>query len=177
MLVAGENVVPELLAEVSSLGHPPRVIGVYRRDDLPRGSRDATLALWQAADPGNVGTLLRSADAFGAGIALSAGCADATGPKALRASAGAVFRVPVCGFDEAAGRRIALVAHDGVPLHEVDLSVPVVLVLGAERDGLPDDVLARCDVRATIPQTGDAESLNVAMAGTVALYELARRSA
>lgn len=160
---------------MSSLGHPPRVIGVYRRDDLPRGARDATLALWQVADPGNVGTLLRSADAFGAGVALSAGCADATGPKALRASAGAVFRVPVCGFDEAAGRRIALVAHDGVSLQEVDLSAPVVLVLGAERDGLPDDVLARCDVRATIPQTGDAESLNVAMAGTVALYELARR--
>ena len=62
-----------------------------------------------------------------------------------------------------------------MPLQEVDLSAPVVLVLGAERDGLPDDVLARCDVRATIPQTGDAESLNVAMAGTVALYELARR--
>jgi len=166
---------PALLAEVSSLGHPPRVVGVYRRDDLPRGTRDATLALWHVADPGNVGTLVRSADAFGAGVALSAGCADPTGPKALRASAGAVFRVPACGFDEAPGRRVALVAHGGEPLAEVDLAAPVTLVLGAERDGLPDEVLARCDARASIPQTGDAESLNVAMAGTIALYELSRR--
>ena len=108
-------------------------------------------------------------------MALSPGCADPTGPKALRASAGALFRVPVCGFDEAPGRRVALVAHGGTPLADVDLARPVVLVLGAEREGLPEDVLARCDVRASIPQTGDAESLNVAMAGTVALYELARR--
>ncbi|HTO24350.1 MAG TPA: RNA methyltransferase [Gaiellaceae bacterium] len=150
------------------------MVGVYRRDDLPRGTRDATLALWHVADPGNVGTLLRSADAFGAGVALSAGCADPTGPKALRASAGAVFRVPVCGFDEAPGRRVALVAHGGEPLAEVDLAPPVTLVLGAERDGLPDEVLAGCDARASIPQTGAAESLNVAMAGTIALYELAR---
>ena len=176
LLVAGETVAPELLAEVSTLGHPARVIGVYRREDLPRGTREATLALWHVGDPGNVGTLLRSAEAFGAGVALSAGCADPTGPKALRASAGAVFRVPVCDFDEAPGRRVALVAHGGTPLADVDLARPVVLVLGAERDGLPEDVLARCDVRATIPQTGEAESLNVAMAGTVALYELARRT-
>ena len=176
LLVAGENVEPELLAEVSTLGHPPRVIGVYRRDDLPRGSRDATLALWHVADPGNVGTLLRAAEAFGAGVAVSAGCADRTGPKALRASAGSVFRVPVCGFDEAPGRRVALVAHGGIPLQEAELAPPVVLVLGAEREGLPDDVLARCDVRASIPLAGAAESLNVATAGAIALYELARRS-
>ena len=151
------------------------MIGVFRRDDLPQGTREATLALWHVADPGNVGTLLRSADAFGAGVALSAGCADPTGPKALRASAGAVFRVPVCGFDEGPGRRVALVAHGGEPLAEVGLGAPVTLVLGAERDGLPDEVLGRCDARASIPQTGDAESLNVAMAGTIALYELSRR--
>ncbi|HYB54384.1 MAG TPA: hypothetical protein VEG84_11010, partial [Thermoanaerobaculia bacterium] len=61
LLIAGENVAPELLAEVSTLGHPPRVIGVYRREDLPQGTREATLALWHVSDPGNVGTLLRSA--------------------------------------------------------------------------------------------------------------------
>jgi len=177
LLIAGETVEPELLAEVSTLAHPPRVIAVYRRDDLPRGARPATLALWHVADPGNVGTLLRSADAFGAGVALSAGCADLTGPKALRASMGAVFRVPVRGFDAASGRRIALVAHGGTPLPELELEGDVVFVLGSEREGLPKDVLRRCDVQASIPQSGDAESLNVAMAGTVALYELARRSA
>jgi RNA methyltransferase, TrmH family len=89
---------------------------------------------------------------------------------------GAVFRVPLAPFDEPAGRRVALVAHGGTPLPEVELDGDVVFVLGAERDGLPKDVLARCDVQASIPQTGDAESLNVAMAGTVALYELARRA-
>jgi TrmH family RNA methyltransferase len=134
-----------------------------------------TLALWRVADPGNVGTLLRSADAFGAGVALSAGCADPTGPKALRGSMGAVFRVPATGFDEAPGRRVALVAHGGEPLAEVDLSGEVVFVLGAEREGLPPEVLERCDVRASIPQAGGAESLNVAMAGTVALYERSRQ--
>src|SRR5581483_11599044 len=105
LLVAGENVAPALLAEVSSLAHPPRAIGVYRRGDLPRGARPVTLALWRVADPGNLGTLLRSAEAFGAGVALSPGCADPTSPKALRASMGALFRVPLAGFDEAHGRR------------------------------------------------------------------------
>jgi len=152
------------------------VIGVYRRDDLPRGVRPVTLALWHVADPGNVGTLLRSADAFGAGVALSPGCADLTGPKALRASMGAVFRVPVSGFDVPPGRRVALIAHGGTPLPELELTGEVVFVLGAEREGLPKDVLERCDVQASIPQSGDAESLNVAMAGTVALYELSRRA-
>ena len=173
--MAGETVTPELLAGVSTLAHPPRVIGVYRRDDLPRGLLSATLAIWHVADPGNVGTLLRSADAFGAGLALSAGCADPTGPKALRASMGALFRVPTAGFDAPEGRRIALVPRGGTPLPELDLAGEVVFVLGSERDGLPAEVLARCDERASIPQTGGAESLNVAMAGTVALYELTRR--
>ena len=175
-LVAGEDVQPALLAGVSALAHPPRVIAVYRRDDLPRGTRPVTLALWHVADPGNVGTLIRAADAFGAGVALSAGCADPTGPKALRASMGSIFRVPVAEFDEPAGRRVALVSHGGEPLVDVDLSGELVLVLGAEREGLPEEVLARCDAAATIPIAGGAESLNVAMAGTVALYELARRA-
>jgi TrmH family RNA methyltransferase len=171
-LVAGEDVAPELLAELSTLGHPPRVVSVFRRGDLPSGDREVVLALWRVSDPGNVGTLLRAADAFGAGVALSAGCADVTGPRALRASAGAVFRVPVGRFDEAVGRRVALDAHGGRPLADVDLTPPVVLVLGAEREGLPELEGAG---RATIPMPGEAESLNVAMAGAIALYELSRR--
>ena len=174
-LSADVDVSAELLAEASTLAHPPRVVAVFRRDDLPAGRRSVTLALWHVADPGNVGTLLRSADAFGAGIALSSGSADPTSPKALRASMGAVFRVPLVGFDDPTGRRIALVPRCGTPLPELQLSGEAVLVLGAEREGLPDAVLAACDARATIPQAG-GESLNVAMAGTVALYELARRS-
>jgi TrmH family RNA methyltransferase len=179
LLVAGENVDAELLSEVSTLGHPARVIGVFRRDELPSGPvPDVGLALWRVADPGNVGTLIRTADGLGpAFVALSAGSADPTGPKALRASMGALFRVPLVPFDEVPGRRVALVAHDGLAPAELDLSGPTTFVLGAEREGLPDEVLAACDVRITIPLAGGAESLNVAMAGTIALYERARRKA
>jgi RNA methyltransferase, TrmH family len=174
VLVAGDDVSPELLAEVSALAHPPRVVAVFRRDDLPRGTRPVTLALWRVGDPGNVGTLLRAADAFGAGIALSDGCADPTGPKAVRASMGSLFRVPVSAFDEPAGKRVALVPSGGIPLPELDFDGDVALVLGAEREGLPPEVLERCDERASIQQPGGGESLNVAMAGAIALYELAR---
>jgi TrmH family RNA methyltransferase len=174
LLVAGENVDPALLAEVSTAAHPPRVIAVFRRDDLPAAEpRPVVLALWHVSDPGNLGTLLRTADAFGAAVALSPGCADPTGPKALRASAGSIWRVPLVPF-EPTGRRVALTAHGGVPLGEADLRGGATFLLGAEREGLPDD-LAR-DVETTIPLAG-AESLNVAAAGAIALYEWRRQNA
>ena len=173
LLIAGDTIEPELLAGVSLLPHPARVIGVFRRADLPAFSqRPVALSLWHVADPGNVGTLIRAADAFGASVELSDRCADPTGPKALRASAGAVFRVPL---GAAEGRRVALVAHGGRPLGEVELGERTVFVLGAEREGLPEEVLARCDDLATIPTHGPAESLNVAAAGAIALYEHSRR--
>jgi RNA methyltransferase, TrmH family len=171
LLRAGEDVEPELLAKVSTMGHPPRVLGLYRRDALPRGVEPVSLSLWHVVDPGNIGTILRTADAFGASVALSPGCADPTGPKAVRASAGAVFRVPLADFDEPDGARVALVSHAGTPLAELDPGVPVTYVLGAERLGLPDDVVEACDLTATIPLAPDAESLNVAVAGAIALYE------
>ena len=176
VLVAGEDVAPELLAEVSALAHPPRVVAVFRRDDLPRGTRPVTLALWHVGDPGNVGTLLRAADAYRAGVALSDGCADPTGPKAVRASMGSLFRVPLSGFDEPQGKRVALVPSGGIPLPELDSAADIVLVLGAEREGLPREVLERCAERSSIPQPGGGDSLNVALAGAIALYELARRT-
>jgi RNA methyltransferase, TrmH family len=178
ILVAGDDVEPELLAGVSSLAHPPRVIGVFLRADLPAWEqRPATLALWHVADPGNVGTLIRTADAFDASIALSDGCADPTSPKALRASAGAVFRVPVGRFDEAAGQRVALVAGEGRPLAELELGEETTFVLGAEREGLPREVVERCDAVASIPIDEASESLNVAVAGAIALYEWRRPGA
>jgi RNA methyltransferase, TrmH family len=158
---------------VSTLPHPARTIGVYRRADLPRERRETCLALWRVADPGNVGTLLRSADAFGAALSLSDGCADPTGPKAVRASAGALFRVPLLGWDELPGRRIALVAHGGSPLADLELTPPLTFLLGSERHGLPEGLAVE---KATIPLPGGAESLNVAAAGAIALYELSRRS-
>jgi TrmH family RNA methyltransferase len=173
VLRAEENVDPVLLAAVASTPHAPRVIGVYRRADLPAWEpRDATLALWRLADPGNVGTLIRTAEAFGAAVALSDGCADPTSPKALRASSGSIWHVPLASWGELDGRRIALVAHDGVPLRSVDLTGPVTFLLGAEREGLPAEV--ERDLDASIPIVG-AESLNVAVAGALALYERARQ--
>ncbi len=176
LLVAGENVEPALLAEISTLGHPPRVIGVFRRSDLPRELPDVGLALWHVGDPGNVGTLIRSADAFGpAFVAPSAGSADPSGPKALRASAGSLFRVPLADFDRAPGERIALVASGGRSLAEIEFGPASLFVLGSEREGLPEEVLAHCEQKATIQLQVGVESLNVAMAGTIALYELRRR--
>jgi RNA methyltransferase, TrmH family len=175
LLVAGEDVVPELLGEVSTLGHAPRIVGIYRRADLPVGERPVILALWKVADPGNVGTLIRTADAFGAGIALSPCCADPLGPRALRATAGAIFRVPLVAWGALPGRRIALAAHGGRPLAEVELEQPLTLLLGSEREGLPPHLLDAELVTIMLP--GDAESLNVAAAGAIALYELSRRSA
>ena len=179
LLMAGKTVEPELLGQVSSLAHPPRVIGIYRRADLPVGAVAETgLALWRVGDPGNVGALLRAADALGpAFVAFSDGCADPTGAKALRASAGAIFRVPTCAFEESSRPWVALVPRGGLPLSERGVEGRATFVLGAEREGLPTEVLVECDERVTIPQSDAAESLNVAMAGTIALYELSRRRA
>jgi TrmH family RNA methyltransferase len=155
------------------------VIAVYRREDLPQwDERPATLALWRLADPGNVGTLIRTADAFGAAVALSDGCADPTSPKALRASAGSIWRVPIGRWDASnsllqATRRVALEPHEGVPLSSLDLAGRVAFLLGAEREGLPREV--ERDVDARIPIDG-AESLNVAVSGAIALYEWSRRA-
>jgi RNA methyltransferase, TrmH family len=159
---------------VSTLGHAPRVIGVYRRADLPVGAMDVVLALWRLSDPGNVGTVMRTADAFGAAVALSDGCADPTGPRAVRASAGAIFRVPVVGWHDVPERVVALVSHGGVPLGEASLEKPLTFLLGSEREGLPEELVTN-RYKVTIPLPGKAESLNVAAAGAIALYELSRR--
>ncbi|MGH3017399.1 MAG: TrmH family RNA methyltransferase [Gaiellaceae bacterium] len=176
VLTAGVDVEPKLLADVSELAHPGRVIAVFRRDGLDKGEPGVVgLALWHVSDPGNVGTLIRTADAFGAFVALSSGCADPTSSKALRGSAGAIFRVPLLDFDNAPTPRFALVIGGRQPLREVELPERVTFVLGAEREGLPSDVLDRCDGAASIPMAEGAESLNVAVAGAIALYEHSRR--
>ena len=178
LLRAGEDVEPKLLGEVASAPHPPRVIAVYRREDLPAWEeRRVTLALWHLADPGNVGTLIRTADAFGAALALSKGCADPTSPKALRASAGSIWRVPLGAWTSNSlllgTTRVALEAHAGEPLASLDLSGRIVFLLGAEREGLPAEVERDVDARIPIES---AESLNVAASGAIALYEWRRQT-
>jgi TrmH family RNA methyltransferase len=168
----GDEVEDSLLAGVSSLGSGTRQLGVYEeRWSAPRGP--LCVALWGVGDPGNVGTILRSAHAFGAAsAALGPGCADPYGPKAVRASMGAIFELPVARVahvDELPGERVALVAHAGEPLAG-PAAGELSLLVGAEREGLAPDVVAACDRVAHIPIAG--ESLNAAMAATVALYEL-----
>lgn len=175
-----EAVEPRLLAALSSLAHPPRVIAVFRRDDLPQldpaDPAGVGVALWHVVDPGNVGTILRAADGLGPGfVALSPGCGDPTGAKALRASAGAIFRVPLGRFDNAPRPRIAMLTQGGTPLHDLELSERATFVLGAEREGLPEEVARECELAATIPLAPQAESLNVAITAAIALYERRRR--
>jgi RNA methyltransferase, TrmH family len=149
------------------------VIGVFRqRESAPRG-QEVALGLWRVSDPGNLGTLLRSADAFGADLMLSDGCADPFGPKALRAAMGSTFRVALPPLE--VHNAVALVADGGAPLGELELERYSTFVLGAEREGLPDEILEQCDARATIT-VQSVDSLNVAMAGTITLYERSRRS-
>jgi RNA methyltransferase, TrmH family len=173
--LAGEPVKPHLLAQVSQLGSGTRALAVYGQRWAPAATGPLCLALWGVNDPGNVGTVLRSALAFGASsVALGPGTADPYGPKAVRASMGALFSVPVIRVREPGelpGRRVALVARAGVPLSELRPG-ETTFVIGAEREGLPDAVVAACDEVAHIPIA--SESLNAAMAATVALYEATR---
>jgi RNA methyltransferase, TrmH family len=175
------DVEPQALAVVSTLGSGTRVIGVYAQSwSEPTGP--LCLYLHGVRDPGNVGTVLRSAEAFGADcVALGPGCADPHSPKAVRASMGAIFTVRlarVAGPGELPGRRIALVAGAQEPLRgsraaEEPVSA-VTLLVGAEREGLSLAVIEACDQVARIPIA--SESLNAAMAATVALYEMTREA-
>jgi RNA methyltransferase, TrmH family len=171
----GVEVEPELLDKVSQLGSGTRALGVFEAR-WARAAGPVCVYLHGVADPGNVGTVLRSALAFGAdSVALGPGCADPYGPKAVRASMGAIFGVPVArvaGIDDVPEPRVALVARAGEPLDGPTFAQGASLVVGAERDGLPEDVVTACERVAHIPIA--SESLNAAMAATVALYELRR---
>jgi TrmH family RNA methyltransferase len=173
----GVEVAPHVLATVSQLGSGTRALGVFGQRWAPAPVGPVCLALWGVNDPGNVGTALRSALAFGAGsVALGPGSADPFGHKAVRASMGALFEVPVArvrDVSELPGRRVALVAREGVPIGDLALDGDVTLVIGAEREGLPRRAVTACDEVAHIPI--HSESLNAGMAATVALYELDRR--
>lgn len=166
--LGGEEVEPELLASVSALGSGTRAIAVWPR----RWSEAATapcLYLHGVADPGNVGTIVRTAHALlGGSVVLGPGCADPFSPKAVRASMGSIFAQPVvrAGIESTPAPRAALVAHGGSA--PGTLQGAATLCLGAEREGLPDEVLTACELQVTIPlQPDGAESLNVAAVAAI----------
>lgn len=174
------DVSPDALAAVSALGSGTRAIGVYAQRWSPTAPGPLCVYLHGLADPGNVGAVLRCACAFGASsVALGPDCADPYSPKAVRASMGAIFAVPLTRVADVAalpGVRVALAAHAGAPLRELAPKLRAAgelsLLVGAEREGLPAELLAACRHVAHIPIHGD--SLNAAMAAAVALYETGR---
>jgi RNA methyltransferase, TrmH family len=175
------DVAPEALAAVSTLGSGARVIGVYEQRWGKAPTGPLCVYLYGVGDPGNVGTVLRGALAFGASsVVLGPGCADPYAPKAVRASMGAIFAVGLARVEdvkELPGERVALVAGAGEPLRELSATLAgsaATLLVGSEREGLPDEVVSACEHIAHIPIA--AESLNAAMAATVALYETTRGS-
>jgi TrmH family RNA methyltransferase len=166
------------LASVSALGSSTRVLAVYKQSwSPPEGP--LCVYLHRVGDPGNVGTVLRSAQAFGAScVALGPGCADPHSAKAVRASMGAIFTAKlarVSQLEQLPGELIALDANAEETLRGPSErgAAGVTLLIGAEREGLPDTVTVACDRLARIPIVTD--SLNAAMAATVALYEMTRR--
>jgi TrmH family RNA methyltransferase len=138
-------------------------------------------------DPGNLGTILRSAEAFGAtGVISLSGTVSHWNPKAMRASAGSVFRLPILSVSESdcfthlresSIQTLAAMAHEADPLSKVDLAKPVALVIGAEGSGISDEIASQCDARITIPCPGPVESLNAAVAASILLYEASQQRA
>jgi len=171
--LGGEEVEPELLADVSALGSGTRAIAVWPQIWASAASSPCVY-LHGVADPGNVGAIVRTAHALAGGtVVLGPDCADPFGPKAVRASMGSIFGQPLlrAGIEAAPRPRAALVAHGGDGLGA--LSDVEAVCLGAERDGLSPEVLDECDVRVTIPlRAGAAESLNVAAAAAIACERL-----
>ena len=166
--LGGEEVDAELLAGVSTLGSGTRAIAVWpQRWAEPGGS--PCLYLHGVGDPGNVGTIVRTVHALLDGtVVLGPGCADPFSPKAVRASMGSIFAQPPARADVGAtpAPRAALVAHGGEG--PAALAGAATLCLGAEREGLPDEVLAECERTVTIPlRSGGAESLNVAAVAAI----------
>ena len=172
----GTEVEPKLLHDVSELGSGSRTLAIYEQRWAAGPAGPLCVYLHGVGDPGNVGTVLRSAEAFGAAsVVIGPGTADPYGPKAVRASMGAVFTVPLAHAADLTALpapTVALVAGpEGPALH--DLGLPAgTLMIGAEREGLPDELVAAAAHTARIPIVN--HSLNAAMAATVALYETTR---
>jgi TrmH family RNA methyltransferase len=179
---AHHELAPGVLERVASTTTPQPVLGVVRMPERTEvlGTADFVVVADGIADPGNLGTILRSAEAAGAdAVVVTPGSVDAFNPKAVRASAGALFHVPVVDVatldevHEAGLRVVGTSSHRGSPHSDVDWSGRVAVVVGNEAHGVADD--APVDAWATIRHRGRAESLNVAMATAVLCFEIARQ--
>jgi len=174
---------PGVIDRLASTESPQPVLAVVRIPAPPLDLAAAGLVVVadRIADPGNLGTILRSAEAAGfEAVVVTAGSVDPFNPKVVRASAGSLFRMPVLHADltavHAAGlRTVGTSSHRGSAHTEADLTGRIALVVGNEARGLPDD--AAVDEWVTIRHHGRAESLNVAMAATVLCFEAARQRA
>jgi RNA methyltransferase, TrmH family len=175
--LGGTEVEPSLLARVSTLGSGTRAIGIFPQR-WATSPVTPCVYLQGISDPGNVGAIVRTASALiGGSVALGPDCADPFGPRAVRASMGAVFAEPLvrAGVEETPQPRVGLVAHGGDSLDRLEGAATI--CLGAEREGLPGEVADACDIRVTIPLRKGAESLNVAAAAAIALHEISSRGA
>jgi TrmH family RNA methyltransferase len=176
LLRAGVDVDPDLMP--SGLGSGSRVVGVYEERWAEPAGADVSVYLHGVHDPGNVGTIIRSAHALADGpVILGPDCADPYGPKAVRASMGSLFaRVPArASFESITGSTIALDQHGDGPLAEAVAERPLTICVGGERKGLPPEVLEAASQRVRIPLRDDGpDSLNAAVAATIAMYDLNR---
>jgi RNA methyltransferase, TrmH family len=191
-VVAGARVhrlAPGVLERVAGTVTPQPVAAVVGHLDVALEDlegADLVVVCVNVGDPGNLGTVVRSAEAAGAGgVVCCDGSVDIYGPKTVRASAGSLFHVPVVAGGEPVEvlermgvwgmRRLGTQAHGGEPYDRADLASPVALVLGNEAHGLPSRLDAVLDGRLTIPMPGRTESLNVGMAAAVLCFEAARQ--
>jgi RNA methyltransferase, TrmH family len=176
----------ELFGRIADRDGPAGLAAIVRQrtgglDQLAVAADSVFVALHEVGNPGNLGTIIRTADAAGAaGVILIGACTDPHDPAAVKASMGAVFSVPIAAATPAgflswvrdAGVRLAATsAHGPATLWDAPLRPPLAILLGSEGDGLPADLLAAGDLRLRIPMTGTAESLNLAVAAGILLYE------
>lgn len=190
VVAAGGDVIettPDILSKITGKANPQAVAGVFAEFDTSLASLDRTRApIWLVAqalrDPGNLGTMLRTGDAVGAGgLILLDDCADPFGVEAVRASMGAVFtqRIAQARWDEflpwlrgGPGQLVAASLRDAVPYRGAPYAAPCFILVGNESQGLPEDYEAACDLRVTMPMKGRADSLNAAVACAVLAYEV-----
>jgi RNA methyltransferase, TrmH family len=178
---------PDILAKITGKDNPQGVAGVFDEWDTSISQLDRSAApIWLAAqalrDPGNLGTMLRTCDAVGAGgLILIDDCADPFSAEAVRASMGAVFTVAVAQapWEEfitwlraGPGQLVAASLRDAVPYRGAAYQAPCFVLVGNESQGLPEAYEAACDLRVTMPMKGRADSLNAAVAGAVLAYEV-----